>query len=349
MTTIAARRDGMCRTVGSLRWSKSRTQLVRVYARGPRAANLPNGPFSRDATARPPEVGAGLAARQVGRTALMQQTAHMSISRSWTTSRSSRPRSSRRSPARDASRSCISSPRARARSAAWPSCIGASQPNVSQHLAVLRAAGLVEAERDGREVRYRLADPDVMVACGLMRGVLERRLTRLGEMAASRRAAAEPGRARRRVLGLPSPQLRGNRHGRAAQPGPLLRHRRQAPGGRGPDRRRRGARQAGQPLPAVLGAGRVPRRPDRRRPRPGARGRRRPGGPRSTRCARPARRAGRRRSARPRSSAASTSRPARCRWTCSISSQSDLDPLVDGVEGVTAFYLNAGEGQVVFI
>ena len=28
---------------------------------------------------------------------------------------------------------------------------------------------------------------------------------------------------------------------------------------------------------------------------------------------------------------------------------SDLDPLVDGVEGVTAFHLNAGEGQVVFI
>ena len=27
----------------------------------------------------------------------------------------------------------------------------------------------------------------------------------------------------------------------------------------------------------------------------------------------------------------------------------DLDPLVDGVEGVTAFYLNAGGGQVVFI
>ena len=27
----------------------------------------------------------------------------------------------------------------------------------------------------------------------------------------------------------------------------------------------------------------------------------------------------------------------------------DLDPLVDGVEGVTSFFLNAGEGQVVFI
>jgi DNA-binding transcriptional ArsR family regulator len=61
--------------------------------------------------------------------------------------------------------------------------IGASQPNVSQHLAVLRSAGIVEAERDGREVRYRLADPDVMVACAVMRSVLERRLTRLAQMA----------------------------------------------------------------------------------------------------------------------------------------------------------------------
>ena len=68
--------------------------------------------------------------------------------------------------------------------------IGASQPNASQHLAVLRSAGIVEAERDGREVRYRLADPDVMVACSVMRGVLERRLTRLGEMAAGSLAAA---------------------------------------------------------------------------------------------------------------------------------------------------------------
>jgi len=29
--------------------------------------------------------------------------------------------------------------------------------------------------------------------------------------------------------------------------------------------------------------------------------------------------------------------------------QSDLDPVVDGVEGVTAFFLNAGEGNIVFI
>jgi ArsR family transcriptional regulator len=68
--------------------------------------------------------------------------------------------------------------------------IGATQPNVSQHLAVLRAAGVVDAERDGREVRYRLSDPDVMVACGVMRTVLERRLTRLGRIAAV--AATDP-------------------------------------------------------------------------------------------------------------------------------------------------------------
>ena len=61
--------------------------------------------------------------------------------------------------------------------------LGVSQPNVSQHLAVLRAAGVVEAERDGREVRYRLTDPDVMVACGVMRRVLQRRLARLAELA----------------------------------------------------------------------------------------------------------------------------------------------------------------------
>jgi peroxiredoxin family protein len=29
--------------------------------------------------------------------------------------------------------------------------------------------------------------------------------------------------------------------------------------------------------------------------------------------------------------------------------QSDLDPLVDGVEGVAAFFINAGEGRIVFI
>jgi DNA-binding transcriptional ArsR family regulator len=57
-----------------------------------------------------------------------------------------------------------------------------SQPNVSQHLAVLRGAGIVDAERDGREMRYRLTDLEVVVACNVMRGVLQRRLIRLGRL-----------------------------------------------------------------------------------------------------------------------------------------------------------------------
>jgi ArsR family transcriptional regulator len=83
--------------------------------------------------------------------------------------------------------------------------IGASQPNVSQHLSVLRAAGIVDAERDGREVRYRLADPDVTVACALMRGVLERRLTRLGEMAAISSAASASTRIEAPAATSPGP------------------------------------------------------------------------------------------------------------------------------------------------
>lgn len=66
-----------------------------------------------------------------------------------------------------------------------------SQPNVSQHLAVLRSAGLVDAEREGREVRYRLSDPDVMTACEVMRRVLERRLGRLASLVSEANAAGE--------------------------------------------------------------------------------------------------------------------------------------------------------------
>jgi DNA-binding transcriptional ArsR family regulator len=48
---------------------------------------------------------------------------------------------------------------------------------------------MVEAIRDGRTVQYRLADPQILAACELMRAVLMRRLSRLGDLAA---AAYEP-------------------------------------------------------------------------------------------------------------------------------------------------------------
>ena len=89
--------------------------------------------------------------------------------------------------------------------------INASQPNVSQHLAVMRAAGLIESERDGREVRYRLADPDVIRACDLMRQVLARRLTRLGELATPAQSATSSRRAASRLLAPMA--VRSTKHG----------------------------------------------------------------------------------------------------------------------------------------
>jgi ArsR family transcriptional regulator len=73
--------------------------------------------------------------------------------------------------------------------------MGISQPNVSQHLALMRSAGVVEAERDGREVRYRLSDPEIIVACETMRGVLVRRLSRISAVATHTPAEVVAGRA----------------------------------------------------------------------------------------------------------------------------------------------------------
>jgi ArsR family transcriptional regulator len=63
--------------------------------------------------------------------------------------------------------------------------LGISQASASQHLAAMRSVGLVEPRRDGRTVRYRLTDPEILAACGLMREVLIRRLSRLGDLAAA--------------------------------------------------------------------------------------------------------------------------------------------------------------------
>jgi ArsR family transcriptional regulator len=62
--------------------------------------------------------------------------------------------------------------------------LGVSQPNASQHLAVMRQAGLVEPVREGREVRYRLADPAVLDACDGMARVMRRRLARIADLSA---------------------------------------------------------------------------------------------------------------------------------------------------------------------
>jgi DNA-binding transcriptional ArsR family regulator len=44
-------------------------------------------------------------------------------------------------------------------------------PNMSQHLAVLRSAGLVSSRRQGNIIYYRLADPRVLEAYRLIQGI----------------------------------------------------------------------------------------------------------------------------------------------------------------------------------
>jgi DNA-binding transcriptional ArsR family regulator len=53
--------------------------------------------------------------------------------------------------------------------------VGCQVPNMSQHLGVLRSAGLVTARREGTTVYYRLTDPRVIEAYRLMQNIsLER-------------------------------------------------------------------------------------------------------------------------------------------------------------------------------
>jgi DNA-binding transcriptional ArsR family regulator len=77
--------------------------------------------------------------------------------------------------------------------------LGTGQAAMSQHLAAMRAVGLVDATREGRTVRYRLSDPEILEACGLMREALVRRLARLGDLAAT--AARGDGSATHEHIG----------------------------------------------------------------------------------------------------------------------------------------------------
>jgi len=51
--------------------------------------------------------------------------------------------------------------------------VGCQVPNMSQHLAVLRSAGLVQSRRDGSTVYYRLADVRVLEAYRLIQSLAQ--------------------------------------------------------------------------------------------------------------------------------------------------------------------------------
>ena len=59
---------------------------------------------------------------------------------------------------------------------------GQSLPNTSHHLQVLRAARLVEAEREGLFVTYRPADEEVCTLFGALRGLAEARLAEVEQV-----------------------------------------------------------------------------------------------------------------------------------------------------------------------
>lgn len=51
--------------------------------------------------------------------------------------------------------------------------VGCQVPNMSQHLAVLRNAGLVTSRREGSTILYRLADPRVLEAYRLIQDIAQ--------------------------------------------------------------------------------------------------------------------------------------------------------------------------------
>ena len=72
---------------------------------------------------------------------------------------------------------------------------GLPMANTSQHLQALKAAGLVESEKRGLYVHYRLADPAVFELTKGLRTVAERRLAELDQLVRQHfgdRADAEP-------------------------------------------------------------------------------------------------------------------------------------------------------------
>ena len=56
--------------------------------------------------------------------------------------------------------------------------VGMSLPNASQHLAVLRSAGLVAARREGTTAYYRLVEPRIIEACDAVHRIIADRLGR---------------------------------------------------------------------------------------------------------------------------------------------------------------------------
>ena len=63
--------------------------------------------------------------------------------------------------------------------------LGASQSNISQHLALLRQRQIVKTRKEGATVYYRVASPKISQACDMVREVLLEQLSQKQEIAKS--------------------------------------------------------------------------------------------------------------------------------------------------------------------
>jgi len=50
-------------------------------------------------------------------------------------------------------------------------CVGTSQSNISQHLAILREKGVLRTRKDANRVYYRVGDGRILTLIGMMREV----------------------------------------------------------------------------------------------------------------------------------------------------------------------------------
>jgi ArsR family transcriptional regulator, virulence genes transcriptional regulator len=67
-----------------------------------------------------------------------------------------------------------------------------SKANLSKHMALLTRSGIVDSRREGRQLYYRLTDPEIHQACAIMRSILYRRLKAGEKLASAIHSAAAP-------------------------------------------------------------------------------------------------------------------------------------------------------------
>ena len=64
---------------------------------------------------------------------------------------------------------------------------GASQSNVSQHLAIMRQRQIVKTRKAGQNIYYRVSSPKISQACDMMREVLIEQLNQRQDIAKNHR------------------------------------------------------------------------------------------------------------------------------------------------------------------